>query len=184
MVKVATATSAAPTYFRPLDDGGYTFVDGGVWANNPVMVGLTEALTCFSAARERIRILSIGCGDVPYRVGGWKKRLGGVLAWRDIISASMRFQSLGALGEAGLLIGGDRITRVDLPEDSPPIDMDDWLAARAALPGAAADALDRSGAHVALNFLQDPADAFEPFAAGDIAARTALNLPAATADTS
>ena len=36
MVKVAISTSAAPTYFRPLDDGGYRFVDGGVWANNPV----------------------------------------------------------------------------------------------------------------------------------------------------
>ena len=184
MVKVAAATSAAPTYFRPLDDGGYTFVDGGVWANNPVMIGLTEALTCFSTARERIRILSLGCGDVPYKVKGWKKRLGGMLAWRDVISGAMRFQSLGALGQAGLLIGGDRITRIDLPEDSPPIDMDDWLAARAALPAAAAGALDRSGAHVALNFLQDPADAYEPFPTGETSTQAALSLSATTVEAS
>jgi patatin-like phospholipase/acyl hydrolase len=44
MVKVALATSAAPTYYRPLRDAGYTFVDGGVWANNPVMIAVTEAL--------------------------------------------------------------------------------------------------------------------------------------------
>jgi patatin-like phospholipase/acyl hydrolase len=33
MVKVALATSAAPTYFRPLEHNGYTLVDGGIWAN-------------------------------------------------------------------------------------------------------------------------------------------------------
>ena len=134
MVTVAAATSAAPTYFRPLDQGGYTFVDGGVWANNPVMIGLTEALSSFTVPRERIRILSIGCGDAPYTVGGWKKRLGGMLAWRDIIYAAMRFQSLSALGQAGLLIGRDRITRIDLPETRRTVDLDDWRAARAALP--------------------------------------------------
>jgi hypothetical protein len=32
MVKVALATSAAPTYYRPFRDAGYIFVDGGVWA--------------------------------------------------------------------------------------------------------------------------------------------------------
>ena len=62
MVKIALATSAAPTYYRPLRDGGYTFVDGGIWANNPVMIALTEALTSFNVDRERLCILSIGCG--------------------------------------------------------------------------------------------------------------------------
>jgi hypothetical protein len=32
MVKVALATAAAPTHFRPLQHNGYTLVDGGVWA--------------------------------------------------------------------------------------------------------------------------------------------------------
>lgn len=40
MVTVGLATSAAPTYFRPLSHGGYTLVDGGVWANNPIMIAL------------------------------------------------------------------------------------------------------------------------------------------------
>ena len=29
MLKVALATSAAPSYYRPMRAGGYTFVDGG-----------------------------------------------------------------------------------------------------------------------------------------------------------
>ena len=169
---MAVATSAAPTYFRPVDDGGYTFLDGGVWANNPIMIGLTEALSSFSVPRERIHILSIGCGNTPYTVGRWQKRFGGMLAWRDIISAAMRFQSLSALGQAGLLIGRDRVTRIDLPETGQPIELDDWWGARTALPTAAAGALDRCGAHVASTFLQDPVNSYHPSAVGESQARS------------
>ena len=60
MTKVAAATAAAPTFYRPLEDGGYTFVDGGVWANNPVMIALVDVLSCFSVARDQIRISESG----------------------------------------------------------------------------------------------------------------------------
>ena len=43
MDTVGLATAAAPTYFRPLEHGGYVLVDGGVWANNPVMLAVIEA---------------------------------------------------------------------------------------------------------------------------------------------
>lgn len=50
LVEVALATSAAPTYFPLCEIPGYNykqFIDGGVWANNPTLVGLIEALTYF-----------------------------------------------------------------------------------------------------------------------------------------
>ncbi len=166
MVKVATATSAAPTYFKPLDDGGYTFLDGGIWANNPIMVGLTEALTAFAVPRERVRILSIGCGNRPHTVGSWKRWFGGMLAWRDIIDAALRFQSLGAIGQAGLLIGRDRILRVDLPETARHIELDDWLQAHTILPAAAGEALVQSAEEVAALFLQDRTDTYQPIQPG------------------
>ena len=163
MTKVAAATAAAPTFFRPLQDGGYTFVDGGVWANNPIMVALVDALSCFDVLPERVRILSLGCGDDPYAVGHRKILLGGLLAWRDIIHAAMSLQSLNALGQAGLLSGADRIIRASPPSEDK-IQMDDWTRAVSELPLAAESTLDELGEVVSNTFLSQPASRYEPVA--------------------
>lgn len=162
MCKVAAATAAAPTFYQPLEDGGYIFVDGGVWANNPIMIALIDALSCFDVPRERVRILSLGCGDDPYTVSGPKIVRGGLLAWRDIIYAAMRLQSLNALGQAGLMIGPENIIRVDAPTNERKIQMDDWTRARSELPGAALVAVDEYGPAVAAAFLQGEADPYTP----------------------
>ena len=162
MTKVAAATAAAPTFFKPLQDGGYTFVDGGVWANNPIMIALVDVLSCFSVPREHVRILSLGCGDDPYIVGHSKIRLGGMLAWRDSIYAAMRLQSLNALGQAGLLIGADRVIRASAPTSEDKIQMDDWSRAVSELPGAAESTLNELGESVSKAFLSKPANRYEP----------------------
>ena len=163
MVKVAAATSAAPTFYRPLEDGGYTFVDGGVGGNNPTMIGLVDALSCFSVPRGRVRILSLGCGENPYTVGEIRKRLGGKLTWHDIIFAAMRFQSLSAVGQAGLLIGADRVLRVDAPLNGKPIKMDDWARSKAELPDAAERSLVAYGEQIRRDILTEPAVPYHPF---------------------
>lgn len=64
-VDVALATSAAPTYFPMAEIEYYDnkqFVDGGIWANNPSLVGFIEALTYFVGEEkefDEVRILSI-----------------------------------------------------------------------------------------------------------------------------
>lgn len=166
MVKVGLATSAAPTYFRSLRDGGYTFVDGGVWANNPVMIALVEALTSFDIDRSRIRILSIGCGNAPYRVAGRKVSFGGLLHWHDIFLGAMRLQSQNALGQAGLLIGRDQLMRIDAPEDAATIKLDDWRRSVDLLPDAAGAAVRADGDRVAAAFLRVPAGKYDPVAPG------------------
>lgn len=60
MVDVAAATSAAPAYFRAADLEGVRLVDGGVWANNPSVVGIAEALSVFDQPLSAIRLLNIG----------------------------------------------------------------------------------------------------------------------------
>ena len=61
MWTAALATSAAPTYFpscQVID--GMRLIDGGVWANNPTMVGLVEALTLLEIPIGSVRVLR-GC---------------------------------------------------------------------------------------------------------------------------
>lgn len=163
MVKVALATSAAPTYFRPLVDGGYRFVDGGIWANNPIMIGLVEALTSFSTPRERIRILSFGCGSDIKPIGKLKTVLGGLVFWHDVIFAAMRLQSLSALGQAYLMIGFDAVTRVDAPDEVGTLGLDDWRSSVTLIPDSARVAIDEHGESVASVFLREPAARYKPF---------------------
>jgi uncharacterized protein len=60
MVEVALATSAAPTYFPMHKLESAHYIDGGIWANNPSFVGLTEALKHFVPdGFTHIKILSI-----------------------------------------------------------------------------------------------------------------------------
>lgn len=62
----ALATSAAPTFFpahdaTSLDNSvSASFVDGGIWANNPVLCAYAEARLKWS--EERIEIVSLGTG--------------------------------------------------------------------------------------------------------------------------
>ena len=120
MSSVAAATSAAPTYFTPFEQGGYTYLDGGVWANNPTMAALVEALSCFSIRREDVRILSIGCGENPFQITEGQARRSGMVHWRGIIAVAMHLQSVTAVNQAGLLIGRDRVTRLDRPTEANP----------------------------------------------------------------
>ena len=66
---VALATSAAPTYFPicEIEALNKQYIDGGVWANNPALVGVIEAL-CYFVGKDKeydgIQILSISSIDV------------------------------------------------------------------------------------------------------------------------
>jgi patatin-like phospholipase/acyl hydrolase len=65
MVDIALATSAAPTYFPIAYVNGIPggqFIDGGLWANNPSLVGIVEALRFFVGPTKKyktFRLLSI-----------------------------------------------------------------------------------------------------------------------------
>jgi len=57
------ASCSAPTFFNPHRVKEYLLADGGLWANNPSLVALTEAMgRRFNIPKDDIRILSIGTG--------------------------------------------------------------------------------------------------------------------------
>lgn len=161
MVKVGLATSAAPTFLQALRNNGYVMVDGGLWANNPVMNALVDALACFDIDRSDVKILSLGCGETAFRVDH-RKSSGGLLQWCNIFGAAMRAQSLNALGQAYLLVGRDNVVRVDAPESPSPIALDDYLRAKAELPLLARTLADTAGHQVERLFLQETAERYVP----------------------
>jgi hypothetical protein len=100
-VDVALATSAAPTFF-PLAEIGYydskQFVDGGVWANNPSLVGLIEALTYFvgeGKAFDSIQILSVSSLNHTGGKPTGLKRERAFIQWKDdLFNTSLVGQSV------------------------------------------------------------------------------------------
>ncbi|MBW2634281.1 MAG: patatin-like phospholipase family protein [Deltaproteobacteria bacterium] len=114
MWKVAMATSAAPTFFSSFQDVNHVrLVDGGVWANNPTMVGIIEAVSLFNIPLDAISVFSLGTTD---EVKGRSKKLdhGGFWQWKTAaVNVVMRGQSIGAVTQAQHLLGMDRVLRLN-----------------------------------------------------------------------
>ena len=161
MTVVGLATGAAPTYYRAVLHRGYRLVDGGLFVNDPIMVGLTDALSCFAVSRRKMRILSIGSTASQQMVGRWRSA-GGMLAWATAIDVLLRLQSLNAQGQASLLIGRDRIVRIQPPEALNKIALDDWKGSVHDLIPAADDGAATEGAEVAGKFLDRRALPYRP----------------------
>lgn len=101
MVDVALATSAAPTFFPMAEIPFYNnkqFIDGGVWANNPTLVGLLEALTYFvgnGKEYNKLKILSISSLSITGGQPTGLKRERSFLNWgNDLFETSFTGQSL------------------------------------------------------------------------------------------
>lgn len=145
LVQVALSTAAAPTFFSTYKNGDRQFADGGVWANNPIMTALVDALACYQIERHAISILSLGCAEWEFAFTKGQVSRGGVWHWKEIISSAMRLQSQNALGQAGLLVGRERLLRVDGPPmKSNPIALDDYERAVNELPAIAEQVVDQN----------------------------------------
>ena len=138
MKEVAMATSAAPVYFRLLCDEKYYMVDGGLWANDPIMVGVTEAISSFDIPRMNIKILSIGNSDGKVKLTNRMRNGGGMWAHRRLMDTIQNFQSQGTRGQASSLIGGDSVFHIHPNQKEKSIEMDDYRVCMSKLPTDAA----------------------------------------------
>lgn len=120
--QVAAATSAAPTFFPAFSLPGdhVRLVDGGVWANNPAMVGAVEAFSMFGQPLQSIRVLSLGTTADP-RTRRRNLDRGGLLQWvrsPNVVNVLLAGQSAGAFAQVQHLLGRDNAYRLDPPAPS------------------------------------------------------------------
>ena len=99
------ASCAAPTFFAPKSVGNFLLADGGLWANNPSTVAVTEALTAFGKETREIRMLSVGTG---HSVNMYRNRRGWgfITGWggAKLTSYVMTLQSQASANTAKLLL--------------------------------------------------------------------------------
>jgi hypothetical protein len=117
-VDVALATVAAPTYFPVhLSPEGVPFVDGSVWARNPMGLAVIEAIGILEWPRESIRLLSLGCTASRLEVSwqSWTKHtsLGAAFWAARLADVFMKAQSSSAVVTAHVLLGGENVFRID-----------------------------------------------------------------------
>ena len=144
LVDVCMATSAAPIYrsLAAIDDpntpGGpqQVFADGGLWANNPIMVGLVDALTIAPPDRA-IEIFSLGTCPRPEgdhldaesahrSMLDW--RLGADVAPLSISAQEFAFDHMARLLANAISGCGRSIRRVRFPNKPVPASMMPYLA--------------------------------------------------------
>jgi patatin-like phospholipase/acyl hydrolase len=84
MAFAGRATSAAPTYFEPASQGAEsarrTFIDGGVFANNPTVCGFAHAMS-LGHDEDDMTVVSLGTGAVSRQWAYDEVREWGLANW-------------------------------------------------------------------------------------------------------
>lgn len=114
-VEVALATVAAPSYFPiHLSPDGVPFIDGSLWARNPVGLAAIEALGTLGWARDQIRVLSLGCTSSRLNIA-WRKRTSFGSSYWGARLADVFFtaQCSSALVTAQTLVGSEHVFRIN-----------------------------------------------------------------------
>ena len=76
------SSCSAPIYFPPNNvNNQYLSIDGGLWANNPSLVCVTEALHHFKTDLADIHILSIGTGQQNIDFSMGEEKYWGIRQW-------------------------------------------------------------------------------------------------------
>lgn len=94
MKQAAMATSAAPTFFEPYpvatshptDNGYYSLIDGGVFANNPTSLAVMEAIIDARKQGKDLRledilVVSIGTGSLTRKYSYNQTKEWGLIGW-------------------------------------------------------------------------------------------------------
>jgi len=88
MREIARATSAAPTYFEPMElkmkHNNAVLVDGGVFINNPAVSAYAEAIRLIKEGKlpkKPILIISLGTGELTRQITYKEAKDWGLIQW-------------------------------------------------------------------------------------------------------
>jgi hypothetical protein len=115
VIEVALATVAAPTYFPVhVSSEGLPYLDGSLWARNPMALAVIEAIGVLEWPRSEIKVLSLGCTSA-HLDAGWKKRISlGAAYWgARIADVFMKAQSSSAIATSHMLVGPSNVFRIN-----------------------------------------------------------------------
>ena len=119
---VARATSAAPTYFEPAvirahretREDQYALVDGGVYANNPSLCALAEAIHGYGKPIGDIRLVSLGTGQMNRPIRMREARGWGLAGWvRPVLSIMMDGMADTVEYQCAQLLKNEQYVRID-----------------------------------------------------------------------
>ena len=123
IVDAILSSCAAPTYFDPNRVDNYLLADGGLWANNPALVGLTEAIGKLKIDKDDVSILSIGTGvgTQYYEIDGAENRNWGMAnGWQGskLIDTILNLQSISSENMTRLVLGDRQYLRLNFKSDT------------------------------------------------------------------
>jgi uncharacterized protein len=85
------SSCSAPVFFPPNNIGNkYLSIDGGLWANNPSLVCLTDALHYFHEDLQSIQILSLGTGKQKIDFSIEEEKSWGIKHWLPVTFPSFK----------------------------------------------------------------------------------------------
>ncbi len=114
--EAAMATSAAPTYFPPCELGDRCLVDGGVYANNPTVVGISEAKRLWNQDNVDFLVVSIGTGVSKVGYLASEVEQWGMLKWvHPLVDCMFDASSESVDRIAQSLVGSEQYFRLQCP---------------------------------------------------------------------
>ncbi|MEM6654635.1 MAG: patatin-like phospholipase family protein [Planctomycetota bacterium] len=139
VVDVLMASTAAPTYFPHATIGGEAFADGGLWAINPSVLAIAEAMKIrqqwlgkldmgpdspdyFDTAN--MHLLSIGTGNISYSLTP-PDESAGALFWASHSADVMSVSQVQGVGAPLKFLLGERVHQVNFEVPNPSWTLDD-----------------------------------------------------------
>lgn len=86
LVDIALATSAAPSYYPIHEHNNFLYTDGGVWANNPSLCGLLEAIDYYVGEGKEFDDFSILSISSITTQNGWistSNKSKSIIGWKE-----------------------------------------------------------------------------------------------------